>query len=308
MMPQTKKIIGLSCGRPKGNSEILLKEALMAAEELGMESEIIRAMELTIKPCRGCESCTLTLSRGGTPKCAIKGDDGDWLLNKLLVEDAALITAVPVYFYRPSGLFSVICDRSIVTRVQHPELRRKTRVGGIISVGGGEPGWTPLGLTEMNIFMQTRVLVDQMQVNYCGRPGTVLMEEQYMKRARQLGQNVAKAMMMPIEKVTYIGEKSGVECPSCHCNVLQEWESLPNVICPACLVHGTLSSESGKTTVKWDKDWKENYRFSEKAKIDHFELIARLAKKYHNEDEATAKERNKKYLAWGKIIKPPVAD
>ena len=34
------------------------------------------------------------------------------------------------------------------------------------------------------------------------------------------------------------------------------------------------------------------------------ELIAKLAKKFHTEDEPTAKERNKKYLEWGNIIKP----
>jgi len=49
---QEKKIIGLSCGRKNGNSEILLKEALMGAEELGLGicSEIIRAMDLRIQP------------------------------------------------------------------------------------------------------------------------------------------------------------------------------------------------------------------------------------------------------------------
>jgi multimeric flavodoxin WrbA len=41
-----------------GNSEILLKQALMEAEKLsGAEVEIIRLMDLTIKPCTGCESC-----------------------------------------------------------------------------------------------------------------------------------------------------------------------------------------------------------------------------------------------------------
>jgi multimeric flavodoxin WrbA len=142
-MAQKNKIIGLSCGRLKGNCEILLKEALIAAEERGVQTEIIRAMELRIKPCKGCESCTLTLSRGGEPKCAIKDDDVDWLLNKITVEDAALITSVPSYFYRASGLLDIICDRSLVTNVQHPEIRRKPRIGGIISVGGVNRGGIP---------------------------------------------------------------------------------------------------------------------------------------------------------------------
>ena len=46
-----KRIIGLSCGRVNGNSEPLLKEALMGAEEIGVQSEIVRAMELKVKHC-----------------------------------------------------------------------------------------------------------------------------------------------------------------------------------------------------------------------------------------------------------------
>jgi len=45
------------------NSEILLKEALMAAEEMGIKSEIIRAMELRVKPCKGCEACSVASHR-----------------------------------------------------------------------------------------------------------------------------------------------------------------------------------------------------------------------------------------------------
>ncbi|MBW2067086.1 MAG: hypothetical protein JRJ03_19435 [Deltaproteobacteria bacterium] len=36
------KLLGLACGRKMGNCEILLKEALMSAEELGVEVEIVK--------------------------------------------------------------------------------------------------------------------------------------------------------------------------------------------------------------------------------------------------------------------------
>lgn len=36
------KILGLTCGRKMSNSEILVKEALMGAEELGAEVELVR--------------------------------------------------------------------------------------------------------------------------------------------------------------------------------------------------------------------------------------------------------------------------
>jgi multimeric flavodoxin WrbA len=58
-----KKINGLLCGRKNGNSDIFLKKACIGAEEFGVESEIIRAAELKIKPCRGCV-CSNIPSKG----------------------------------------------------------------------------------------------------------------------------------------------------------------------------------------------------------------------------------------------------
>jgi hypothetical protein len=73
-----KKIIGLSCGRKNGNSETLLKEAAMGAEEFGIETEIIRAAELNIKPCRGCDGCLVALSHGHIASCSVRDDDVEW--------------------------------------------------------------------------------------------------------------------------------------------------------------------------------------------------------------------------------------
>ena len=304
-MAQTKKIIGLSTGRKNGNSEILLKEALMGAEELGVKSEIIRAMELRVKPCKGCEACSMTLSKGGEARCAIKDDDVPWILEKILVEDCALIVSAPVYHLRANSYFEAIHERMLPTMFRHPEVLEKTRVGGIISVGGGEPEWTPLSLTSMNIFIQhTRKLVDQIQVNFATRPGAVLMEEKYLKRARQLGQNIVKAMMMPIEKVKYVGEDTEASCPVCHCNVLKVPASFPDVYCPVCWVHGTIYSDGNKLRVKWNEDDIQNPRFSPKFVGKHLELIISLHKKFFTQDQQTVKERIKKYTSYGNIIKP----
>lgn len=300
-----KKIIGLSCGRKNGNSEILLKEALMGAEELGVESEIIRAMELRVKPCTGCESCSIAMVRGKEARCAIKDDDVPWILEKTVVEDCGLIVSGPVYHLRANSYFEAIHERMLPTMFRHPEVLKKTRVGAIISVGGGEPEWTPLGLTSMNIFVQhTRKLVDQIQVNYVGRPGAVLMEEKYLKRARELGRRVARAMMMPIEEVEFVGDETDVSCPVCHCNVLKVPEKLPNVFCPVCWVKGVLYLDGDKMKVKWDEEDAKYPRFSERGVFTHLELIKSLQMKFYTEDQKKVKERIKKYVAYGNIIKP----
>lgn len=300
-----KKIIGLSCGRVNGNSEILLKEACMGAEELGVESEIIRAMELRVKPCKGCEACAMAMARGKEARCAIKDDDVPWILEKTLVEDCGLIVSAPVYHLRSNGYFEIICERILPTMFRHPEILKKTRVGAIISVGGGEPTWTPLGLTTVNIFVQhTRILVDEMQVNFVGCPGAILMKKEDIQRARELGQNVARAMMMPIEEVKFLGSETDVACPVCHCNVLKVPEKLPEVYCPVCWVKGVISSDGDKMKVEWKEEDAKSPRFSERGVSIHLELIRNLQKKFFTEDQDIVKELMKKYVSYGNIIKP----
>ena len=304
-MTKTKKIIGLSCGRKNGNSEILLKEAAMGAEELGVESEIIRAMELRVKPCTGCESCSMAMAKGKEARCAIKDDDVPWILEKTVVEDCGLIVSVPTYHLRANGYFEIINERMLPTMFRNPQVLKKTRVGAIICVGGGEPEWTPLSLTSANIFIQhTRILVDQMQTNFVGRPGAVLIEEKYLERARELGRRVARAMMMPIEEVKFVGDETEVSCPVCHCNVLKVPEKLPYVFCPVCWVKGVITLDGDKMKVRWDEESAKYPRFSERGVSTHLELVKNLQMKFYTEDQEKVKERIKKYVSYGKIIKP----
>ena len=43
------------------NTEILIKEALMGAEESGVEVELVRLMDLDLKPCTVCNACVIDL-------------------------------------------------------------------------------------------------------------------------------------------------------------------------------------------------------------------------------------------------------
>ena len=305
MRTNKKKIIGLSCGRKNGNSEILLKEACMGAEELGVESEIIRAMDLRIKPCKGCESCSMAFAQGKEPRCAIKDDDVPWILEKTCLEDCGLIVSVPTYHLRANGYFEIICDRLLPTLLANRWINEKTRVGGVICVGGGELDWTPLTRTTVNIFVQeSRLLVDQIQVNGATAPGSVLMNEKALARARQLGRNIARAMMMPIEEVKFVGDETAVSCPVCHCNVLQVPDDFPHVVCPVCDVNGVISREGDKMKVKWNEEDAQHPRFSEYGVSKHMEEVGMKQGKFFGEDQAKAKELIKKYISYGKIIKP----
>jgi len=109
---------------------------------------------------------------------------------------------------------------------------------------------------------------------------------------------------MPIEEVEFVGDETDVSCPVCHCNVLKVPEKLPNVFCPVCWVKGVLYLDGDRMKVKWDEEDAKYPRFSERGVFTHLELIKSLQMKFYTEDQKKVKERIKKYVAYGNIIKP----
>ena len=302
-----KKIVGLSCGRKNGNSEILLKEAAKGAEEFGVETEIIRAATLNINPCTNCQYCARCFWQGKEVKCVID-DDVEWILEKTLLEDCALIISGPVYHLRANSTFMAINDRMLTLTMRHPEIQNKTRVGAIISVGGAGSDWTNLGLFTAQEYLQhTRVLVDQYQVNDAAEPGAVLFDYncEQLKRVRQLGRNVAKAMSIPIEEVKYMGEDGDVSCPVCHCNVIQVPNALPEVVCPICWVHGLMVADGDKMKVVWNEEEAKKPRFSQHGINEHKKYIMNIVEKAKiAREKPELKEMIKQYKAYGNIIEP----
>jgi multimeric flavodoxin WrbA len=331
-----KKIIGLSCGSKNGACETMIRAAAAGAAEFGVETEIIRAMELKVTPCRGCHAC------GKTNKCVLK-DDVDWILEKTLLEDAALIVGVPCYHIRANAYMEAIGERMNPFFMRDVNILKKTKVGAIIGCGGsGYDGWASLTLLLTNIFVQhTRVLVDQIQVNQCalkewnlwlqpkGGPLTShthqariqdlpwekiweLWDEKFdpvdfakksFERAKELGRNVARAMDMPIEKVKYAGEETGVACPLCHCNVLLVPENLPHVYCPVCAVRGVVTQDNGQMKVRWNEEDVKHPRFTPEAVKHHFYWLGNNGQRRQAKAEEIEALRQE-YISCGTVIKP----
>lgn len=306
MPTKKKKIIGYSSGRKNGNSEILLKHALMEAEKHGVQTQIVRAMEHDVKPCIGCEGCVLSLNKTGVSKCSIKGDDGEWLINKVLVEGDALIMSMPIYHLVPNSHFYIMHHRQHPIMFNHPELMKKTRPAAVMCVGGGEAEWTPLGLMSANIMIQQAyTLVDQVQFNGHGRPAQVLVRQTDLDRAARLGDNVARALLGPPEELTFMGDDSPTACPVCHSNVLQVQTRLPNVVCPVCDVHGVLVGQGDDMTVEWNADEVQKPRLSEYGINLHMEEIKGKQMKYMTEYREKVHELKKPFLEWGTVVRAP---
>lgn len=308
----------------------------MGAQEAGASTEILRLQDFKIKPCTGCEGCTMSMSKGGKARCVIRDDDTDFLLEKILYEDAALIISAPVYFLIAPGYFTLLLHRFLPYVLNRPDLffSNSKRVGASISVGGGEPAWTPMGLSMTNMFLlYTRTIVDQQLVNYSSLPGLVTLKEMALKRARQLGRNVATAANTPMDQVRFMGEEIENSCPVCHVNILQIGNNLPGgvppatdffapdliegmmrksppdasyVVCPNCDVWGKMEIKNGKMKVVWnDESVKRPRYYSEFGK--HFELIKTIhMEAYKQEDKI--KENKAKYRSSGTTLVKPARE
>lgn len=325
-----RKIIALSCGSPNGNCETFIRAAAKGAEEFGIETEIIRAMTLKVLPFPGKP----------------KEDDVNWILEKTVVEDCALICAVPCYHVRANGILYSINERMLGICSAQPELMKKTRVGAVIGIGGsGYDAWASLTNISTQIFMQhTRKVVDQIQINFCGlRQWNLWMQQEgpltshthlqriidtdykdarslwgeqvnagefyqmAIERATELGRNVARAMDMPIEDVVYSGEQAGVSCPLCHSNVLLVPENLPHVGCPICWIRGKITEENGKMKVEWNMKDVELPRFSNEGFLHHAEWLRKDGRR-RSEHNTENKELKDRILTHGKLIAPEHAE
>ena len=107
------KIMGVTAGRKNSNSEILLKEALMACEELGAEVRMINLKDFHIEPCTGCTSCTRGMAQGKNVGCVLdKKDDKRRIMDVLLDQDAVIYSA-PTYDLMPNAEYLAFAQRSL---------------------------------------------------------------------------------------------------------------------------------------------------------------------------------------------------
>ncbi len=98
------KVLGISSSpRLKGNSDLLLREALAGAESAGAQVEYIRLSGLNISPCVECNSCY------ETGRCRIE-DDYQMVMSKMLDADR-MIFATPIFFMNVCAQAKILIDR-----------------------------------------------------------------------------------------------------------------------------------------------------------------------------------------------------
>jgi multimeric flavodoxin WrbA len=118
------KILGIS-GSPRkdGNTEILLREALRAAEDMDCVMQIFTLSGKTVAPCRACGGCFQS------GECVIEDDMRE--LSTLMIHADAIIWATPVYFGYATSQLKAVMDRTFA-KLQKRSL--KDKVAGVLTV------------------------------------------------------------------------------------------------------------------------------------------------------------------------------
>lgn len=306
------KLIAFGAGRKNGNTEVYIKEALMAAENLGIEVEYIRLRDFEIHTCNACpmQFCPAM----DDPKNCVYGyDDAAYLLDKFLDSDGVIIGG-PVYSTTGSSLLYAFRDRVFGPKVDDVMMERfgtpdwargrmKHRPGAIISVGGAlSRHWVSMGIPSLYsaCFPPTTLVVDYMNVTGIANPGAAVLNDKLITRAHQLGENLSHAMLE--NDTSWRGQVDPEEdvCPSCHYNCVLINPRKKDVWCAICGIHGHIHFQGNKMIIDWPEDEQDENHLLSCGKNAHGDEIGYVLKNLYMpyKDQIPAKlEKYKNYTA-----------
>ena len=277
------KILALNGSfRKNGNTEILLKQALMGAEAEGAQVEILRLTDYKIGPCRGCGLC---LFRENV--CQVKDDDVSFIFSKV-AEGDGIILGAPCYFLELTAVIKQLIDRCWILGHQIGKVKKPATV----IVPYATRGWIPYVFIQSNILLNVMGVTKINEAAICTQGiSEVVLDEEAMDLAYRMGKEIAVASRE--KDFAYKGEE-GV-CPSCHDWLVRILKDRETVECPTCGVRGKLSVVDGKISVKYEeKAWADS-RFRPDVQYSHFTYHIAPSKDYFLRTKEERKSKSQKY-------------
>ena len=276
------KILGLNASERKlGNTEILVKEALMGAEEEGAQVEMLRLTDYKVLPCDGLAPCVF-----GNKGCNLK-DDFNFIVDKIFENDG-LILGTPCYILESAAIIKQLIDRAFSVN-----FRSKARgKPAVIIVPYATRGWTPYAFLQPNLLLLflgmeviDRALIHTQAIN------EVVLYDKALAKARKMGKEVAKAVKTG--DASYRGEP-GI-CPICQDRVIRILRDDETVECGVCGIRGKILVEGGKIRVRFDEDAMLNHRFTVENIYRHFTYHIKPSRDYFTRTRDITKGRRERY-------------
>ena len=196
-------VLGISTSpRKKGNSDLLLREALTGAETAGARIEYVRLADYKVGPCIECNACYKT------GECAVK-DDYQQLLEKILKADG-LIFATPIFFMGVCAQAKNLIDRGQCLWARKYILKKEVvpseqdRRAMVIAVGGSKSKkqFECVRLTMVSYFDSLELgYVSNLFVGQVDFLGEITKHPSAIKEARRLGSELVMAETPPSKPV-----------------------------------------------------------------------------------------------------------
>lgn len=308
------KVMGITAGRKNSNSEILLKQALIACEEAGAEVTMVNLRDYNILDCTGCTACTKGMSQGKNVGCTLDAKDDKKKLMEAMFENDAVIISVPTYDLMPASPYLTFAHRSLSYETSFLEtigaIEHKDRVAGLISVGGSTRSWQSMALEglQATMFTTDMKVVDMILATRVPGAGQCLLDDELMARATKMGENIIKAIQTKPEERTWLGDEDMGWCPNCHSNALvlgeRQWDGLHYPIeCQVCGAGGTLEKVDGKWKFVIQEDGLLKDRTTVAGRAKHLEEIAETQGGYYGNPEAIKKVQELKVKYMNKTFK-----
>lgn len=178
--------------RLKGNTDLLVDEALRGATDAGAEVEKLIVDRMNIAPCKEYYGCL----RDGN--CVIR-DDMDEIYPRLLNSDR-LIVASPIFFYGLTGQVKALIDRCQALWARKYVLKHKPpktgRKGAFIGVGAtkGEKLFEGSILTVKYLFKAIDIeYAQELLVRGVDRKGEIKDHPDLLTKAHELGNRLVLA-------------------------------------------------------------------------------------------------------------------
>jgi multimeric flavodoxin WrbA len=199
------KVLGISTSpRLKGNSDLLLREALAGADAAGAQIEYLRVPDFDIAPCVECNACY------GTGRCRVQ-DDYQQVFTKLLETDR-LIFATPIFFMNVCAQAKALIDRGQCLWANKYVLKKplfedgpRDRRGMVIAVGGSRSikQFESVRLTMKYYFdVLDMKYVANLFVNQVDERGAIKKHPSALKEAFRLGKELITAETPPEKPIS----------------------------------------------------------------------------------------------------------
>jgi len=237
--------------RRLGNSEVLVKEALRGAEAEGAKTSLIRLGDFRLEFCDGCMACVFKHTG------CHRQDDVSWLLEQLL-DAEGLVIGAPTYFLAPAATIKTLTDRAMA--VLDRLARLPQRLAATIAVAG-LPEWDQLAqplLNKLALVLGCRLTGSM--VAHAPGPGQVLLREDTVAQARELGRSVVTGEMLP---------RPRNRCPICYSSFFIP-EGGREVSCPLCRTRGRLQEAGGDLEVVFEPEALTHHRWTREEMEHHF--------------------------------------